>query len=481
MLASAAADAAALQEGAVEAAEDLAGEGSALADLVDIDFFQELAARFLSWVRTDVLTLNAALQLALVLAAIGPAVLFGPRLKDFISRHLRKQVPVGIMRRVADATATLATPIAAWLTLSIFMGVLGGAMGRSDGFLSAAQSLLAAWIVVRMVTLAIRSEFWSKVAFLVAWPIAALDAFGVLGDVFDWMRLQTFELTASDPLAGEPAAIISLYDVLRAGLIFAIFLVASNFVAGLIIGRVNQTEELNVSFKALVAKILNFVLPILALLLALAVIGFDLTYLAVFGGAAAIGIGLGLQRILGNFLAGFTLLADRSIKPGDVIQVGDTFGWIVEMKSRYVAIRTRDGTEHLIPNSTFMDEGVINWSHSDGAVRCKAEVGVAYDTKDLGLVRQICIAAAKDTPRVLPTPAPVCNLVGFGASSVDFHLRFWINDPPNGIENVRSAVLLKVWDGFQEAGIEIPFPQRDLHIRSSAVSLLRDDYQEAAE
>ncbi|WP_202900420.1 mechanosensitive ion channel family protein [Parvularcula oceani] len=477
ILEGAAEDVAELQDELIAETEELAEEGSALADLLDVELLQVWGTRALTWIRTDVLTINALLQLGLVFGALIPAVLFGPRLKGFIGRYLRKQVPAGILRRLADAAAVLATPIALWITLTVFMWILRS-MGEHYGFVSAAQSLLAAWIIVRVVTLAIRSPFWSKVAFYIAWPIAALDAFGVLGDVFDWMEARAYTLTPAGP--GQEAQTISLYDVLRAGLIFALFLLAANFVTGLLISRVNQTEELNVSFKALLAKVLNFVLPIAALIAALAFIGFDLTYLAVFGGAAALGIGLGLQKIIGNFLAGFTLLADRSIKPGDTIQVGDTFGWITDMKSRYVSIRTRDGTEHLIPNATFMDEGVINWSHNDRAVRCKADVGVAYGTESLRQVQKICLEAAKTTPRVLDRPPPVCNLIGFGASSVDFSLRFWINDPPNGIANVRSEVLIKVWEGLKEAGIEIPFPQRDLHIKSSDVAF-DAGFQEAAE
>ncbi|MBB4658010.1 mechanosensitive ion channel domain-containing protein [Parvularcula dongshanensis] len=472
------ADAADIQNDLVDGAEDLTGDGSAIADLLDVDRVQTWLAQFLTWVRTDVLNINSAIQLALILGAIGPAIIFGPRLKAFIASHLRKWMPAGILRRIADAAATLATPIAAWITLSLSMAILRGAFGQPDGFLSAAQSLLTAWIVVRLVTLAIRSPFWSKVAFVVAWPIAALDAFGVLGDVFAWMDTVSFEITPETP--DHAAQSLSLYGVLRAGLIFAIFLVLANFLTGLLVTRMNQTEEINASLKALIAKVMGFILPIIALVMALAVIGFDLASLAFFGGAIGIGIGLGLQKIIGNFLAGFTLLADRSIKPGDVIEIGDTFGAITDMKSRYVSIRTRDGKEHLVPNATFMDEGVINWSHNDKVVCCYASMGVGYGTKDMHKVRKLVEAAALDTPRVLARPAPKCNMTEFGDSSVNFELRFWINDPMNGVSNVRSDILFRVWEAFAENGIEIPFPQRDLHIRSSAVAF-GTGYREAAE
>ena len=147
--------------------------------------------------------------------------------------------------------------------------------------------------------------------------------------------------------------------------------------------------RLNPSLKALFAKVIDLLLPVIALLLALQFVGFNLASLAIFGGAVGLGIGLGLQRVISNFAAGVTLLADKSIKPGDVIEVGDTFGWVEALNSRYVAVRTRDGTEHLVPNDTFMNEGVINWSHQDKVIRIHAQVGVTYSA-DVREVQKLC-------------------------------------------------------------------------------------------
>jgi small-conductance mechanosensitive channel len=464
-----------------EAAGEVVQEGSALAELLDVETIRARSGDFIIFMREEVLTVYSLVQIALVFGAIVPAILFGPRLKAFIRKHLRKRLPEGFFQRVADAAATLATPIAAFLALTIFAAILEDGLGMPDQFVDASQSLLLAWIVVRMVTLAIRSPFWSRVAFYIAWPIAALDAFGVLDDVFDWMR--GVSLVISPQTAERAAVALTLYDVLRAAVIFAIFLQLANLLASLVVSQVQQTDEINPSLKALIAKIINFITPVVALILALQIIGFNLASLAIFSGAVGLGIGLGLQKIIGNFLAGFTLLADKSIKPGDTVEIGDTFGWITEMKSRYVSIRTRDGTEHLIPNAQFIEEGVVNWSHQDRNVRCHAPFGVAYGTKDLRLVQKIAVEAALATPRVQETPKPVCNLMGFGDSSVDFDLRFWITDPPNGIANVRSEIYFKIWDRLAEENIEIPFPQRDLHIRSSDVKLAeaRQDFSEAAE
>ena len=448
----------------------LPGEESALAELVDVDRLRQWLSDVVVWSREELLTIQSAVQLALVFGALIPAILFGPRLKGFIQRHLRKRLPEGILQRVADAMATLATPIAAFLALALFSAVLRDALGMPAGFVNAAQSLLAAWIIVRLVTLAIRSPFWSRVAFYIAWPVAVLDSFGVLGEVFTWMR--AVSLVLSPGAEGQPAVELTLYDVLRAGIIFAIFLQLAGLFASVIVNQVEQTEEITPSLKALITKVINFITPILALLLALQIIGFNLASLAIFSGAVGLGIGLGLQKIIGNFLAGFTLLADRSIKPGDTVQIGETFGWITDMRSRYVSVRTRDGTEHLIPNAHFVEQGVVNWSHRDRNVRVHAPFGVSYKTRDLQRVQRMAVEAAETTDRVLSAPKPVCNLMEFGDSSVNFDLRFWIADPPNGISNVRSDILIKLWDRFAEEGIEIPFPQRDLHIRSSDVRLL---------
>lgn len=443
---------------------------SALGDIVEVERLRETALNVLEWVKTEVLTINMTIQLGLILAAFIPAIIFGPRLKRLIQKHIRHRLPMGILRRACDAFATIATLLALWITLTVFMSLLGG-MGQSKALISAVISLLAAAIFIRLVTLIIRSPFWSKVAFYVAWPIAALDAFGILGNVVTQLETASIMLA---PAEGDRSAVtLSALDIVRAGIIFAIFFWLASIASSLINRQLQNVEELNPSFKALLAKILNFVMPIIALVLALQMIGFNLASLAVFSGAVGLGIGLGLQKIISNFLAGFTLLADKSIKPGDVIEVDGTFGWVTSMKSRYVSMRTRDGHEHLVPNSIFIDEGVVNWSHTDHVVRVHAPFGVSYSTRDLKLVQQLAVDSAKSVSRVVESPSPVCNLIEFGDNSVNFDLRFWITDPQNGIANVRSEVNMNIWEALHEHHIEIPFPQRDIHIKSSEVAFER--------
>ena len=438
-------------------------EESAIETLVGADGLREQAQNLLAWAQSQMVSIDVAIQAVILFVALAPAAVFGPQLKKLIQSQIAPRAPYGLLRRAANAFAHIATPIALYIILQTSIVILRS-LGISNALVDAGTSLLAAWIIIRLVTLVIRSPFWSRVAFYVAWPIAALDAFGVLDDVL--VQLDAFSLPIGENERGE-AERLSALDIVRTMAIFGILFWAASFINKFIISRIDAIDELTVSFKTLLSKILNILLPVVALIAALQIVGFPFGTLAIFGGAVGLGIGLGMQRTVSNFFAGFTLIADKSIKPGDVIQIEDTFGWVTQMNARYVSIRTRDGMAHLMPNDRFINEGVINWSHSDRVVRLHAPFGVSYGTKDLRALARSAEATAVEVERVLKTPAPRCNLVEFGDSSINFDLRFWINDPANGISNVRSDVMMAVWEMLQEAGIEVPFPQRDLHIKSA--------------
>ena len=191
----------------------------------------------------------------------------------------------------------------------------------------------------------------------------------------------------------------------------------------------------------------------------------DLTLFALFGGALGLGIGFGLQKVFANLVSGFMILADKSIKPGDVIQLGNTYGWINFLGSLYVSVITRSGIEHLIPNENLIAGEVINWSYSSNLVRLQIPVGISYDS-DLQEAMRLMLEAVADAPRVLSDPKPACLLTGFGDNAINLELRVWINDPQNGLGVVRSDLFLGVWRRFKENGIEIPYPQRVLHHKS---------------
>jgi small-conductance mechanosensitive channel len=215
----------------------------------------------------------------------------------------------------------------------------------------------------------------------------------------------------------------------------------------------------------LFSKLLKIVLVAIAIVVALQSVGIDLSAFTVFTGALGVGIGFGLQKTVSNLISGVMILMDKSIKPGDVIEVAGTYGWVNSLGSRYASVITRDGIEHLIPNEELITQRVSNWSFSNSEVRVKIPVGVSYNA-DVRKAMELCLEAAADVERVLDTPKPACLLKGFGDSAVDLELRIWINDPRNGVSNVKSQVLLGVWDRFHAHAIEIPFPQRDIHIKT---------------
>lgn len=257
---------------------------------------------------------------------------------------------------------------------------------------------------------------------------------------------------------------LSLYGLFSAILVALILYVAVKLALRSIKWLLRRNRQIDDAQRLLTEKLLAIALFSFALLLGIDLLGIDLTTLAVFSGAAGLAIGFGLQKTVGNLIAGIILLMDRSIKPGDVIVVGDSFGWVNKIGVRAVSVITREGKEHLIPNEILMTQEVENWSYSSRTVRVKIAVGVAYDT-DLRLAHKLMIEAAQEAKRVLAEPAPVCWITGFGDSSVDHEVRFWITDPEGGIGNIKGDVFLRIWDKFQAAGIEIPYPQRDLRVR----------------
>ena len=177
-----------------------------------------------------------------------------------------------------------------------------------------------------------------------------------------------------------------------------------------------------------------------------------------------VGLGFGLQRIASNFISGFILVFDRSIRPGDVISINDKFGWVQELRARYIVVRDRDGVETLIPNENLITTEVINWSYSDKQVRIKLPVQISYED-DPEAAMDILARAAQGSARVLQNPPPAPRLLGFGDSGIDLELRVWIRDPQQGVNNVRSELNIAIWKGFKAAGITIPYPQQDLYVK----------------
>ncbi|MES2175188.1 MAG: mechanosensitive ion channel domain-containing protein [Pseudomonadota bacterium] len=233
--------------------------------------------------------------------------------------------------------------------------------------------------------------------------------------------------------------------------------------ANRLIGRsIQKTEGFDPTQKLLAQKLATIAVVVAAFFVGVDMLAIDLTAFAVFSGAFGLAIGFGLQKTVGNLIAGIILLMDRSIKPGDVIVVGDSFGWVNKIGVRAVSVITREGKEHLIPNENLMTQEVENWSYSDRNVRVRIPVGIAYDS-DLQLAQQLMLQAALESPRVLRNPQPNVWLTAFGDSRVDHEILVWISDPEGGVGNVKSDVLGRVWQLFRDNDIAIPYPQRVVH------------------
>jgi len=321
-----------------------------------------------------------------------------------------------------------------------------------------AGTLAVAWIGVRLITRFIRSQRTARLLSIFVVSLAALQIVDLLAPLIE--IFQGFSITFGE-------GTVSAYDVIWGFMTLIIFIWLALALSRVIDSRLKSSRSVNPSLKVLLAKISKIFLITFAFMIAMNTMGIDLTALAVFGGALGVGLGFGLQKVVSNFISGVILLMDRSIKPGDVIQIQDTYGSINKLAARYTSVITRDGTEYLIPNEDMITQPVINWSHTNRVVRRRIPLSVSYKT-DLDEAIAIMNSAAADNERVLEEPAPRTLLKGFGENGVDLELRMWINDPEEGVSNIGSQVMMEIWNRFHAAGVEFPFPQRVVHFAADA-------------
>lgn len=323
--------------------------------------------------------------------------------------------------------------------------------------------LLVALAVVRLVVYALRVglapgpalKAWEKVISTAIWSIVALHLVGWLPAIEAIMDQLAFTM-------GDTR--ISLLIIAKFAILSAFYILLALWLSGVIEKRLKRSRYINVSLRVGLSKITKVALLFVAFMMALTEAGLNLASLTVFGGALGVGIGFGLQKIVSNFISGFILLGDRSIRPGDVISVGNNYGWVKQLRARYIVVRNRDGVETLIPNENLVTTEVINWSYNDRRVRVRIPVQISYDD-DPEQAMAIMAQSAVANERVLKVPEPAVRLMEFADSGIALELRVWISDPEAGVGNVRSDINLAIWRGFKAAGITIPYPQRDVHLR----------------
>ena len=333
--------------------------------------------------------------------------------------------------------------------------------------LTIVAKLATAWLIVAFTTRLIANQLLRKIVRYGAWTWVTLSILGLMDAVSNLLDSIGFSI-------GDIR--ISLLLILKAVLILGVLWFAARLLSRTARSRITGNADISPSMQVLAVKAMQLLFYGIAVYVGLKTIGIDLTGLAVLSGAIGVGLGFGLQKVVSNLVSGVILLLDKSIKPGDVISLGDTFGWITSLGARYVSITTRDGKEYLIPNEDLITGQVVNWSHQNDFVRLDIHFGTAYADNPHD-VRRIAVEAAMAVPRVLQSKPAVCHITGFGDSSVDYILRFWISDPTGGLTNIRGNVFLALWDAFAENGISIPFPQREVKILPESV--LRTEGPEA--
>lgn len=408
----------------------------------------------LHWLHTNVLTWNTAAQWGCVLVFYLAAALPWRGVERRLYAKLDGRGVRGVVRTLLYALVDVGDMAVFIVLLQACAGIFR-ALHQTPGVLGAFTDLAVAWIVIRLLTSVIPNRFLGQSVVALVWTVAALSIFGLLTPITDSLNSLRFSV-------GQ--ASFSALGVIKGVILAFLFLQAAALAVQFVNRRLAAERDLSPSLQVLLAKTFKVTIYTGAVLFAMASVGIDLTSLAIFSSALGVGIGFGLKTIFSNYVAGILLLMDRSIKPGDNIEVGGVIGVVRNMQARYTSVLTRSGKEHLIPNELLISGEVVNWTYTDRNIRLDVEVGVAYDS-DVDKAMELLVRAAQDVPRVLKAPAPSPRLLGFGDNSVNLDLHFWIADAEQGLGNVKSDVLLRVWRLFHENGIAFPFPQRDVLLK----------------
>lgn len=425
---------------------------------LNIDTLHKKLLSLKDWIVSNVFIwenlVHLLVQISVLLAAWIIGTILGRWIRRIINARikessLKSRHATGFLTRFLGLLPLIFSIFALWLCIQ---GVRG--IGYKTFLMTMALNLAIAWVVIQLATSVILDRFWSKIIAVVCWLVAALNIIGVLNKTIS--LLESIGFTVGD-------VNLTLLSVVKAVFVLIILLRGVSWVSGNLEKKLSKVSELTPSTRLMLTKSLNIAMIVMVTLVALNSVGIDLSALALLSGAVGVGIGFGLQKIVGNFISGLILLSDKSVKPGDVVQLQNVYGYVKHMGGRCVSVVTRDEKEYLIPNEDLITQQVINWSYSTRKIRIKVPVGISYDA-DPHNAMELIKNAPQNIERVLNNPAPKCLMVGFGDNSVDLQLRFWIRDPQNGVANITSQVMLSIWDTLKAHGIEIPYPQRDIHL-----------------
>ena len=425
-------------------------------DLNDIIDYLRMVARS---VGAEISSPFFYLQFGLILTAAGIALAANAALQARINTDsLANRWPLPLRRLAHVLVESFSTIVFAILVIAARVAMYHSTWPSRSYMLVVAAKLAVAWLIIRLVTSVIRNASLVKLISVSAWVIAALSVINQLDPAVDALDSVSIVLGG---LRLTPLVVIKLGLLLIAALWLTN--VASNFAES----RINQSTDLTPSIQVLLVKMIRMGLLIVAIAVALSAVGINLSALAVFSGAVGVGIGIGLQKIVANFISGIILLADKSVKPGDLVTIGDSSGRISAMKTRYISVAAGDGREFLIPNEDLVTQKVTNWTYTDKNTLVKVNFGTNYESDP----RQVCRLAAEiagAVPRAIKSRTPNCILTEFAETGMKFSLTFWIADP-DGMDNVKSDVMLSLWETFKREGIRVPYPVRELRVRGGAL------------
>ncbi len=410
-------------------------------------------------------------EIAAVAACLWVGWLVGATLRDRYQRRGITTPTALTWTYLASQGFVVVTPVVlALLLVTMTRGVLFAAHFDCT-LIDAAIRLIGAYVAVRVGVFLFAASLGNK-SWMQHWEnrLTLLIWFAIAAESLGWLDPIIATLDSVGVVAGKSR--ITVWSILKLLFTLTLFVLVAAWISRWVERRLKKLGNLAPSTRIGIAKFANAFLIALSILMGLNAAGVDLTALTVLTGAIGLGLGFGLQSIAANFVSGFVLLMDRSIKPGDVISLSgqagtstENFGWVQELRGRYVVVRDRDGVEMLVPNQQLISNAVINWSYTDPRIRLKLPIRVSYgDDPELAL--QILLAACEGQRRILRDPLPVSRLMHFGDSGIELELRFWISDPQDGVNNVRSDVNRAIWRLFKERGITIPVAQHEVRVHN---------------
>lgn len=380
------------------------------------------------------------------------------------ARTVRAKLPAdlqpGALKIGAGSVHRLVLPLVALLL--VWIGRFVVARYQPVPLLNIAIPLIASYLIIRLALYLLRHllapsallKASERVVGYGVWAVVALYLTGVLPEIAGALDDISF-------MVGKQKITLLL-------IVHALFWATFTIVVALSISRIIEqrllaAESLDMSMRVFAGKLIRAGAAVVAILIALPLMGIDITVLSVFGGALGVGLGLGLQKIASNYVSGFVILLDRSIRPGDLVTIADRQGVVADIKARYTVLRGLDGTEAIIPNDTIISNTVLNHSYSDRLTVVRTPITVAYNS-DIDKVISLLLDTAKAQPRVLEEPPANVQVRNLGDNGIELELNTWIRDAEQGQGNLRSDLLLAAWKSFQASGVEVPFPQREVRI-----------------